>query len=136
MSKLRKRRSISVREDVYLAVKAKMEDQNMSASSIVTKLIEAHLEPKYLGMGKDRAQNLYEKRLRESQSQSLTSHKDIVIDHPIDHTKPPAPPPILAMDKEEIKKKREGLAFPPAEKKMVPKKDLGEDDFYGGVKSF
>jgi hypothetical protein len=132
MTKIKKRRSISVSEHIYLAIKAKSDADGVSCSRVVTDLAESFLDKQYLDAGQQNAQNIQDQR-RRSANKGLAGHRDIIIDHPIDHTKPPEKPGI---GEDEIKKRREDLTFVKPEDKLKQKNQKPDDDFFSGVNSF
>lgn len=131
MTKIKKRRSISVSEHIYLAIKAKSDADDVSCSRVVTDLAESFLGKQYLEAGQQSAQNIQDQRRRDF-AKKLTGHRDLIIDRPIDHTKPPQNP---GADEEDIKKQREGLIFAQPEDKLKQKGIKTDDDFFSGVNS-
>lgn len=121
-------------EDLYMALKIEAGEAGETLSGFVTKLLEARISKKNLQEGKDNAHALFLMRKRKD----VPTHRDIIPDRKIDHTKPPEPAVRAADDYDFVEKpRRKDLIYVAPETTLQPKDSTEkEEDFFGGVKTF
>lgn len=130
MSKYRKRRTVSMTEALYFALKIEAAEHGETMSGYVTKLLESRISRSNITEGESNAEALYLMRKRRHAASSLD-----VMDSCPEHT-PPSEPELIAKEVVvSLSRRDNGLTYVEPETRLKTREMLEEEDFFGGVKT-